>query len=344
MLMLAMMRRSAAFTILTAIVLGPGMVSAASEDDELRDEAKKLFGVIKGVSDKTLNAPDVTLGRALFWDTRLSGNGKIACASCHQPNDWGADLRRFSLDAKDKDTARNSQTVFNAMLQPSLRWTGDRKSGAHQAEKSLTGSMGFASPDAVVPLLMEFGYEAAFKSAFPKNREAVSPANYAKALQAYQATLITPAPFDRFLSGEDAAMNAKQKNGLRIFISVGCADCHKGSLLGGGSIRQFGVLKEYWTATKSEKKDPGLFDSTNKETDRYKFRVSMLRNIAKTGPYFHDGSVGEIKEAVQVMADVQLGSRLSDTDATAIVSFFDALTGELPNHYSKPEMDATEKK
>jgi cytochrome c peroxidase len=309
--------------------------------DKLREDARRRFGVIKPVPDATLVHPDVTLGRALFWDTRVSGDGKTACASCHQPADWGADRRRFSPDAKGKNTSRNSQTVFNALLQPSLRWTGDRKSGAHQAEKSLTGSMGLASADAVVPILKELGYEAAFKSAYPKDSAPVSPANYARALQAYQETLLTPAPFDRFLAGQDDALNAQQKRGLKLFISAGCADCHRGPLLGGGLIRKFGVVKVYWTATKSEKKDAGLFEATKNEADRYKFRVSMLRNIAKTAPYFHDGSVAELKEAVQVMADVQLGDRLSDADASAIVAFLEALTGEVPKHYSPPKAGTT---
>ncbi|MCI0683005.1 MAG: c-type cytochrome [Gemmataceae bacterium] len=322
---------------IAALTFGLATARSAGDGDKLRDEAKRLFGAIKAVPQARLADPDVTLGHALFWDTRLSANGKVACASCHMASDWGADARRFSVDAKGKNTGRNSQTVLNAMLQPSLRWTGDRKSGAHQAEKSLTGSMGFASADVAVPLLKKLGYEAAFKSAFPKDAAPVSPANYAKAIEAYQATLLTPAPFDRFLEGQDDALNAKQQAGLKEFLNHGCAKCHSGPLLGGGSIRKFGVEKEYWTATKSEKKDAGLFTATKKEADLYKFRVSNLRNVAKTGPYFHDGSVADLKEAVQVMADVQLGNRLSDADAAAIVAFLETLTGDVPRHYGPPK-------
>jgi cytochrome c peroxidase len=269
-------------------------------------------------------------------------DGKTACASCHLAGDWGADRRRFSPDAKGKNTARNSQTLFNAVLQPRLRWTGDRNSGAHQAEKSLTGSMGFSTSEAVVPLLKNLGYEAAFQAAFPKDAAPISPANYAAAIQAYETTLVTPAPFDAYLAGDDDALDANQRVGLKVFIRTGCADCHKGPLLGGASIRKFGLVKDYWPATKSQHKDMGLFEGTKEEADRYKFRVSMLRNIAKTAPYFHDGSVANLKEAVQVMADVQLGDRLSDSDASAIVSFLDALTGDLPNNYCPPKASANE--
>jgi len=330
----AFMLRLAGTAAVTAITCGLGTAGAIGDDHKLREEAKDLFAAIKAVPDAAINAPDATLGRALFWDTRVSGDGKTACASCHLPEDWGADRRRYSPDAKGKQTSRNSQTVFNAMSQPSLRWTGDRKSGAHQAEKSLAGSMGFASAEAVVPLLKGLGYEAAFRAAFPGDAEFVSPANYGRALQAYQATLMTPAAFDRFLAGDNGALTAQQKTGLQTLMSVGCADCHHGPLLGGDSIQKFGLRKDYWEATRSEKKDVGRFEATQKEADRYKFRVSMLRNIAKTAPYFHDGSVGTLDEAVQVMADVQLRGRLSDKEAAAIVTFLGALTGKVPKHFA----------
>lgn len=303
----------------------------------LRNEATQAFGKIDPAAEENLADPVALLGRHLFWDSRLSSDGKTACASCHSTAAWGADARRFSPDARGKNTSRNSQTVFNALLQPALRWTGDRRSGAHQAEKSLTGSLGFATADAVVPLLKELGYEAAFRAAFPEEAEPVSPTRYAAAIEAYEATLITPAPFDRFLAGDDAALTETQQTGLRIFLDSGCVDCHAGRLLGGGTIEKFGVVTDYWTATKSDSRDAGVAEVTKKDSDRYRFRVSMLRNIAKTAPYFHDGSVADLQEAVQVMADVQLGDRLDDSEAAAIVSFLHSLTGEVPVNYSQPE-------
>lgn len=325
-------RKVAAFAALVTLAAA----RAADEDAALRQVALARFGVIEAASEADLLRPDVRLGRALFWDERLSANGQTACASCHLPEDWGADRRRFSPDARGRNTTRNSQTVFNATLQPTLRWTGDRTSAAHQAERSLTGSMGFESPAAVVPLLKRLGYESDFKGAFPQEAEPVSPGNYGKALQAYEETLITPAPFDRYLAGEEDALSVEQKEGLKLFSQVGCAECHRGPLLGGRGLRKFGVEKEYWTATRSERKDPGLFESTQVESDRYRFRVSMLRNIGRTGPYFHDGSVSDLEEAVQVMADVQLGDRLPGPQARAIVVFLESLTGEVPRHYRKP--------
>ena len=300
----------------------------------LQQEANQTFGVLP--TPAPAGEPSAELGRALFWDRRISANGRTSCASCHAAADGGADRDRFSLDARDRRTARNSQTVFNAMLQPSLRWTGDRTSGAHQAERSLTGSMGFEQADAVVSVLKRHGYEESFRRAFPGESEPISPRNYARALEAYQATLLTPAPFDRFLGGEAAALDDAQQKGLQLFMSVGCADCHHGPLLGGTRLRKFGVTKDYWLATRSEKRDAGVFETSKAEADRNVFRVAMLRNIAATAPYFHDGSVAELREAVQVMADVQTGERLSDPDADAIVAFLRSLNGPVPANYAPP--------
>lgn len=319
------------------LLLVMGLAGATEEDDKLRAAAKRTFGALAPVPEAALTQPDVTLGQALFWDPQLSADGKTACASCHQASDWGADRRRFSPDARGKNTARHSQTVFNAMLQPGLRWVSDRKSGAHQAEKSLTGSMGLAAAEDIVPLLKKGGYEPAFKAAFPKESTPVSPTNYAKAIEAYEATLVTPAPFDRFLNGDDQALTQTQKTGLQLFLSVGCADCHNGTVLGGRALKKFGVAKDYWTATKSDKPDAGLFEATKIDADKYKFRVAMLRNIAKTAPYFHDGAVADLEEAVQVMADVQLGHRLKKEDAAAIVAFLESLTGAVPKNYGPPK-------
>lgn len=302
---------------------------------ELCAEAKKRLGSITAPTMDQLADPKVELGQVLFWDRHLSASGSTACASCHAAADWGADHRRFSPDARGKLTARNSQTVFNALLQPSLRWTGDRRSGAHQAEKSLTGSMGFAKADDVISLLKREGYEQAFRQAFPGPEEPLAVANYAKAIESYERTLVTPAPFDRYLAGENT-LDARQLQGLRLFLDKGCATCHDGPLLGGAKIRKFGIHKDYWAATGSETKDTGLHEATKKEEDRFKFRVSMLRNVEKTAPYFHDGSVTNLADAVQIMAEVQLGERLTADEVAAIVAFLQSLTGAVPENYRAP--------
>ncbi len=323
--------------IVKVIALGTlgvlGTVSTQA-DEQLRNEAGKLFGRIEAVSKPA--TPEVDLGRALFWDARVSLDGKTACASCHPATAWGADARKFSTDAKGALTSRHSPTIFNASTQPALRWLGDRKDFAEQAEGSLTGSMGFATKDAGVAKLKELQYETAFRAAYPQDAQPLSAVNYGRAIAAYETTLSTPAPFDRFVAGEDAALSAGQQAGLRAFIATGCATCHNGPLLGGTSFQKFGVVKDYWLETKSEKPDVGREAVTRLPEDKYKFRVAMLRNVAKTAPYFHDGSVDKLDNAIRVMATVQLGKTLDETTVASMVSFLESLTGEIPANYAPP--------
>jgi cytochrome c peroxidase len=306
--------------------------------DPLLQMALATFGgPLDPPSATALEAPDITLGRALFWDPRLSRDGQTACASCHTREAWGADSRPFSTDARGATTSRHSQTVFNVTLQPTLRWLGDRESAAHQATGSIRGSMGFDDAGAILPALREHGYEDAFRSAFPGDPDPLHPDNYGRALEAYQATLVTPAPFDRWLEGEPDALSPGQRSGLETFLSTGCGACHAGPLLGGGSFHRFGITADYWTATGSEGIDQGRFAMTGQEGDRYVFRVPMLRNIARTAPYFHDGSVSSLHDAVRIMAQLQLGKTLEEPEVEGIVEFLEALTGDVPEHYAPPE-------
>jgi len=303
---------------------------------EIRARAAAVFGTVTAVTAAEVAAPAAALGRALFWDTRLSLDGKTACASCHPREAWSADTRRVSINAKGEATTLHSQPMFMAQEQTVLRWYGDRADGAQQAERSISGSMGMPSPAAIAPLLRNFGYQAAFARAFSSDADPVQPANYAKALAAYQRTLRTPANFDAFLLGDDSALSRQQLAGLEKFVANGCSGCHNGALLGGNSLQKFGLVKDYWLATGSTTIDLGRFNVTKKEEDRYVFRVPMLRNISKTAPYFHDGSVATLDAAVRVMADVQLGRQLPDADVADIVAFLGSLTGPIPNHYAAP--------
>jgi cytochrome c peroxidase len=316
-----------------AVTLSAGTAFA---DNELRQQALSLFGRVQAASAAA--TPEVNLGRALFWDERISLDGKTSCGSCHFARDWGADRRKFSPDARGALTSRHSPTVFNSMGQrePGMRWLADRKTGAEQAEGSLTGSLGFASKDAALEKLRGLGYHDAFRAAYPGQAEPMTTANYGRSVEAYQATLATPAPFDRFLGGDHAALSAAQKAGLRAFVANGCSACHSGPLLGGNALQRFGLVKNYWLETASAKPDQGRFAVTKKEEDRYVFRVPMLRNVAKTAPYFHDGSVERLDQAVRIMASVQLGRALDDATTGAIVAFLESLTGEVPANYAPP--------
>jgi len=331
------MRETGMFRRLTGGMAALLLSIGAQAGDGLRDQALSLFGKVEAVPSTAADSPQARLGRALFWDTRVSADGKTACASCHLRETWGADPRVASIDARGEPTSRHSPTIFNAMDQrPGLRWLADRKTGADQAEGSLTGSLGFESKAKALEKLKALGYAETFSTAFPGDADALTTANYGRALQAYQATLATPAAFDRFLAGDDAALDGTQRAGLAAFMATGCAGCHNGALLGGTTLQKFGVVKDYWLETGSPKPDVGRYAATKKEEDKYVFRVAMLRNVAKTPPYFHDGSVATLDRAVRVMGAVQLGRALDDKTVRQIVAFLESLTGEVPANYAPP--------
>ena len=320
------------------LLLGAALTATASlaDDAALRREAQQHFGVLEPVAVPAHRAAQVELGRTLFWDARVSGNGQTACASCHSAQDWGGDRRRTPIDARGKPMPRNAPTVLNALRQPALRWLADRESAAELAEALLTGPLGFASKPAALERLAALDYGSAFRAAFPDDAEPLSTANYGRALESYQATLVTPAPFDRWLAGDDRALTVGQKAGLAQFVAAGCATCHGGPLLGGTSVQKFGLARDYWLETGSAQRDPGLHAVTKKEEDRYRFRVPMLRNVAQTAPYFHDGSVDRLERAVQVMSATQLGRPMDEATAATIAHFLESLTGALPPAFSPP--------
>ena len=321
-------------SIAAASVLAVLAATVTYADEALRRDAAGILGEIK--TQSAAPSAQAELGRALFWDARVSLDGKTACASCHFARDWGADRRPLSPDARGELTSRHSPTVFNAASQPMTRWLADRKDAADQAEGSLTGSLGFSSRGVALARLRGLGYVAWFRAAFPQDADPLSTRNYGLAVAAYETTLVTPAPLDRFLAGDDGALSERQKAGLRAFLSIGCAGCHNGPQLGGTMLSKFGVVKDYWLETGSKKIDPGRYAVTKKEEDRYVFRVAMLRNISKTAPYFHDGSVGTLERAIRVMASVQLGRTLDERTVADLVSFLEALTGEVPSNYAPP--------
>ncbi|MBA4029689.1 MAG: hypothetical protein C0478_02070 [Planctomyces sp.] len=320
------------------LFLAAGLMFAGTAigDETLWDRARATFGVVGQTPPEALDLPVVKLGQALFWDTRLSANGKIACASCHLAEEGSADKRPFSKDARDHATSRNSQPVFNALLQPALRWTADRKSGSAQAQGSLTGSMGWNQADEVIPVLEKSGYGLLFAGAFPDDPQPLSVVRFGEAVEAYERTLTTPAPFDCYLSGDKKALDDVALKGLERFLTIGCADCHHGKLLGGEELAKFGVHGDSQLAAGSKSSDDGRFKTTKNEADRHVFRVAMLRNIGQTAPYFHDGSVPSLSRAIAIMGQLQLDRDLATDEIAEIEAFLKTLTGETPVNYATP--------
>src|SRR5215510_3596914 len=299
-------------------------------------QARALFKKLPtdfGDSEHPISPERVALGKALFFDPRWSVDQNVSCATCHNPTLYGSDALNRSLGVRNQQHPRNAQTVLNTSGDIAANWRGDRKNVEDQATAAAIGrfSTGHSDHAAWIAQIEAIdAYRAMFQRAFPNQAQPVTPANLGLAIGAYERTLVTPAPFDSYLDGNVSALTPQARAGLRAFIDVGCAACHNGVGVGGGMFRKFGVHTEYWKATGSKEIDKGRFDVTKDQADLYVFKVASLRNVAMTAPYFHDGSVATLPEAVRVMATVQLGKTLTDAEVQDIVAFLDSLTGELP--------------
>jgi cytochrome c peroxidase len=321
--------------------------AADDADRALLEKAQALFKALPAnaaTAERPITPELVALGQALFFETRISGDGKVSCGGCHNPQYYGAEPIAQTVGFQGKVLPRNTPTVFNTALQFVQHYGGNRVDVEEQAVKALVSPFAYANKDyaaAEAKLRALPGYRAMFEKAFPGQTEPVTAENWGKALGAYERVLITPAPFDKFLQGDVGALNAKQKQGLDKFIANGCGGCHSGVTVGGQMYQKFGVTADYWTLTGSKEndilkgRDKGRFHDTKKEEDAFMFKVQQLRNVAATPPYFHDGSVATLPEAVRIMAKLQLGKDLSDADIGDIVAFLESLTGEVPQNFAQ---------
>ena len=320
------------FLILTFMVLSSG----AYAEEDLLNQAKNIFRPLPKTmpSEKNSIIPEkVKLGKILYYESRISVDGAVSCAKCHPISLYAADGLKKAVGDNCKVNPRNAPTIFNAADQISEHWIGNRVDVEDQAKQATIGppSYGMPSYDSVEKKLREYkGYEVMFKAAFPGDKEPVTIDNFAKAIGAFERTLVTPSPFDAFLKGNKSALTEKQKGGLKTFIETGCSGCHSGTYFGGQMYQKFGVIEPYWKYTKSEKIDEGRYAVTKNEVDKYVFKVPILRNVEKTAPYFHDGSVDRLEDAVWIMGKVQLGKDLTKQHSENISAFFKSLTGEIP--------------
>lgn len=279
----------------------------------------------------------IDLGRMLYHEPRLSKNHDISCNSCHSLTDYGidvrapADQRQVSTGHQGQKGGRNSPTVYNAALHFRQFWDGRAADLTEQAKGPVLNPVEMAMPDeqSVVARLKSIpGYVEAFRKAFPGDAEPVTYENMARAIAAFEEGLITPAPLDDFLRGQLGALNEQQLRGLGTFIEVGCTTCHNGPALGGNMYQKLGLLKPYAT------KDQGRYEVTQDDAERFWFKVPSLRNITRTGPYLHDGSIADLERMVAIMAEHQTPrGALSESEIADIVAFLDSLTGAIPSAY-----------
>lgn len=283
---------------------------------------------------ENLNPLKVKLGERLFHDVRLSKDDSISCASCHNLELGGADKTAVSEGINGKKGAVNSPTVYNSGLLFRHFWDGraetleDQIDGPVQADVE----MGALWPEVIVKLYKDATYADEFGAIYKKNKDIISRENIKDAIAEFERSLVTiNSPFDRYLKGDESAIDAQAKEGYQLFKHYGCASCHQGANVGGNMYQVFGVVASYFKKQgKITEADKGRFNVTGNPQDMHLFKVPSLRMAALTAPYLHNGKAKTLREAVDIMFEHQLGREADDKDKEAIVHFIKTLLGEHP--------------
>jgi cytochrome c peroxidase len=325
-----------------ALLVAGGSASAEVDSAALAVTAGQIFGPLPSEAanpENPVTDDRVDLGRKLYFDPRLSKNHDISCNSCHQLDRFGVDGEPTSPGHRGQRGGRNSPTVLNAAVHVAQFWDGRSPDVEDQAQGPVLNPIEMALPDAaaVDRVLRSIpGYRPLFVAAFPDEKEPVSFVNAATAIAAFERRLMTPGRLEAFMAGDAAALTPIEQRGLDTFIKTGCITCHIGPAVGGSLYQKLGLQKPY------ETKDAGRYDVTKLESDRQVFKVPSLRNIAETGPYFHDGSVTSLDEAIRLMGWHQLGVELDAATRADIAAFLGALTAAPdPEFTARPELPAS---
>ena len=318
----------------------PAAVAPARPDRAaLRTRANQALGSLpdEALSDANpVTDAKITLGRMLYYDTRFSKAQEISCNSCHDLAKSGVDGEPTSPGHRGQRGARNSPSVYNAAFHVAQFWDGRAADVEAQAKGPVLNPVEMAMPSeaAVIAVIRSIpGYAPLFAAAFPGENDPINYDNFARAIGAFERRLVTSDRFDAFLEGSEDALTESEVAGLETFLDTGCTACHMGPTIGGGMFQKLGLVEPYPT------KDAGRFEVTKNEADRQFFKVPSLRNVEKTGPWFHDGSIKTLDDAIRTMARIQLGKQLTDAQIASIHAFLATLSGSADAAYiAKPEL------
>lgn len=296
-------------------------VVGASVAPEMVDEPVQPLPTVM-----VLDEAKVRLGARLFQEPRLSLDGTISCASCHPLERAGVDGLSHSPRAGGGTTALNTPTVFNAAFNFRFNWSGVYTSLEDALDAPIARALTTTVAEIVSKLQADPSYVAEFAAIYP---EGVTAASYKNAAVEHLKSLFTPnARFDRYLRGDATALTPEEQRGYQLFKERGCVTCHQGRNVGGNMYQRMGVMKDYLPGHTLSGAELGLFSETHDESHRQVFRVPSLRNVARTAPYFHDGSAPGLEDAVAAMGRYQLGLTLPPQDIRLLVAFLGTLTGE----------------
>jgi len=277
----------------------------------------------------------IELGKRLFYDKKLSNKQNLNCASCHDMEKYGTDNLPLSPGDNNQFGTRNAPTVLNAHLQYAQFWDAHVRTVEDQAAGPIFGDFEMNMPDTATligRLKNDEYYNKAFAEVFPKSDTAITIETIKRAIGAFERTLVTPAPIDDYLKGNLSAISNKAKLGIKAFIDNGCIPCHSTSTVGGQMAQKFALYGYYWDYTASKHIDKGKFLATQDPSDKFVFKVPQLRNVEKTYPYFHDGSVENLRDVITIMGKAETNITLKDEDVDNILEFFKTLTGKIPDY------------
>ena len=277
----------------------------------------------------TVDDKKIALGQKLFHDTSLSGDNTLSCASCHDLTKGGTDQAKVATGIKGQQGPINSPTVFNAMYNVTQFWDGRAKDLQTQAAGPVAnpGEMGEQWDNVIAKLKQIPEYQNAFQTIY--EQQGLTKETVTDAIAGFEQSLVTPdSRFDKYLRGDNGILTADEKSGYELF-KLNCASCHNGPAVGGLSFEKMGVKQDYFKLRGGQltEADNGRFNVTKEEKDRHFFKVPVLRNVEITYPYFHDGSVNNLNDAVRIMGQVQRNKNFNDTEINNIVSFLKTLTG-----------------
>lgn len=308
------------------------------KEKELKEKAELFFASVSTLPKSDISKEKIALGQKLYFDTRLSKEGNISCNSCHNMETYGVDNLPFSPGDTEELGDRNSPTTFYAHLHGMQFWDGRAEDVEEQAGGPILNPVehNIPSEEFLENRLRELEeYQSLFAEVFPDSAEPITFETITNAIGAFERQLSPASRFDDWLDGDKEAMTKEEKLGLTAFIDNGCITCHSGPAFGGEMLQKFGLYGDYWEHTMSEVVDKGVFDLTNEEKDLYLFKTPSLRNIEKTYPYFHDGSVEKLEDAVRIMGELQIANDLSEEDVQRITTFLKALTADVEEEYKR---------
>jgi cytochrome c peroxidase len=332
------MRKSIAiFGVVTAIISAIAVAQGPGWQGARGGLHCRMMGTLPqsiASESNAITAAKVDLGRMLFYDPRLSRNRDVSCNSCHDLLNYGVDGKPVSTGHNGQTGTRNSPSVYHAAGHIAQFWDGRAADVEEQAKGPVLNpvEMAMASESEVLARLRSLpGYVGAFRSAFPSEPEPVTFDNMARAIGAFERKLVTPSRWDRFLQGDRSAITNEEMSGHHEFMHGGCATCHNGPYVGGRMFQKLGTERPWPVVT-----DLGRIEVTKATSDRMVFKVPSLRNAGKTAPYFHDGKIATLEEAVRLMGRHQLDTELSETQVRQIAAWLESLTGEIPRDYIRP--------